>query len=123
MRCCLPIFSGGRATEGGASPGAALSPGENFTLTGQHIRQRSPFVHTLICGDSNGLFSYIGTDDEIDRGGFETDIVWRWISYDGVRLAPAKGASQRVSNTCVQLLKELQEGPSGQGAEESRSDT
>jgi neutral ceramidase len=87
--------------------GFALSPGENFTLTGQHIRQRSPFTHTLICGDSNGLFSYIGTDDEIDRGGFETDSVWRWISYDGIRLAPAKGASQRVVNTCVALLEQL----------------
>ena len=89
--------------------GAAVSPGENFTLTGLHIRQQSPFAHTLICGDSNGLFSYIGTDDEIDRGGFETDSVWRWISYDGIRLAPAKGAAQRVANTCIQLLEQLQE--------------
>ena len=87
--------------------GAAVSPGENFAMTALQIRQRSPFVHTLICGDSNGLFSYIGQDEEIDRGGFETDIVWRWISYDGVRLAPAKGATQRVVNTCVELLKQL----------------
>ena len=87
--------------------GAAVSPGENFAMTALRIRQRSPFVHTLICGDSNGLFSYIGQDEEIDRGGFETDIVWRWISYDGVRLAPAKGATQRVVSTCVELLKQL----------------
>ena len=87
--------------------GAAVAPGENFALTSLRIRQRSPFARTLICGDSNGLFSYIGQDEEIDRGGFETDIVWRWISYDGVRLAPAKGATQRVVNTCVELLEQL----------------
>lgn len=87
--------------------GCALSPGENFALTGLHIRERSPYLHTMICGDCNGLFSYIGTDDEIDRGGFETDTVWRNVPYDGMRLAPAKGASQRVVNTCVSLLEDL----------------
>ena len=90
--------------------GAALSPGENFAQTALQVRQRSPFAHTLICGDSNGLFSYIGNDEEIDRRGFETDIAWRWVSYDGVRLPPAKGATQRVVKTCVELLERLQAG-------------
>ena len=34
---------------------AVLSPGENFAETARQIRLRSPFVHTLICGDTNGL--------------------------------------------------------------------
>ena len=90
--------------------GAALSPGENFALTGRQIRMRSPFAHTLVCGDTNGLFGYIGTDDEIDRRGFETDTYWTMIYHEGVRLAPAKGSAQRVADTCVELLNDLQRG-------------
>ena len=48
---------------------AVLSPGENFAETGIAIRQQSPFVHTLICGDINGLLGNIFTDDDIRRGG------------------------------------------------------
>ena len=89
---------------------AALSPGENFALSGLNIRTRSPFVHTLVCGDTNGLFGYIGTDDEIDRGGFETDFFWKILAFEGLRLAPAKGSAQRIVNTAVGLLNDLQKG-------------
>ena len=92
--------------------GAALAPGENFALTALRIRQRSPFVHTLICGDTNGLFGYLGTDEEIDRGGYETESYWRMIGYEGLRLPPAKGSAQRVVDTCTNLLKHLQNTPS-----------
>ncbi len=75
---------------------AFMSPGENFTATGRDIRQRSPFAHTLICGDTNGLLGYIGDDAEIDRGGYETDSYWKMIYHDGFRLAPAKGSVSRI---------------------------
>ncbi|MAE64742.1 MAG: hypothetical protein CMJ18_10790 [Phycisphaeraceae bacterium] len=87
--------------------GAALSPGENFTITGRRVRERSPFAHTLICGDTNGLFGYIGTDDEIDRGGFETDFFWRILEFEGLRLPPAKGSAGRVVEGLTSLLDGL----------------
>ena len=53
---------------------AAISAGENFTQTGRQVRERSPFAHTLVCGDTNGMFGYIGDDAEIDRGGLRDRI-------------------------------------------------
>lgn len=89
---------------------AALAPGENFTQTGMNIRARSPFVHTLVCGDTNGLFGYIGTDDEIDRGGYETDTYWTLQSIDGFRLAPAKGSAGRIVEGSLGLLRSIAAG-------------
>ena len=87
--------------------GATLSPGENLTLTGSRVRGRSPFVHTLICGDTNGLFGYIGPDEEIHRGGAETDFHWR-VPVDGeFRLPLAKGSAQRVTDTLYNLLEHI----------------
>ena len=86
---------------------AVLSPGENFALTGRNIRARSPFIHTLLCGDTNGLLGYIGTDDEIPRGGYETDTFWKMLYIGGFRLAPAQGASPTIVEGCVSLLNEL----------------
>ena len=89
---------------------AALSPGENFTITGARIRNRSPFAHTLICGDTNGLFGYMGTDKEIDRGGFETDVFWKCLEFEGMRLPPAKGTGKRIRDTLVGILEQLHSG-------------
>jgi hypothetical protein len=86
---------------------AAISPGENFTQTGADIRTRSPFSYTLICGDTNGLFGYIGTDGEIDRGGYETDSFWKMLYFDGFRCPLAKGSSGRIIDTSLRLLKRL----------------
>ncbi|MAE65783.1 MAG: hypothetical protein CMJ18_16055, partial [Phycisphaeraceae bacterium] len=90
---------------------ALIAHGENFTATGMKIRQRSPFVHTLICGDSNGLFGYVGDDAEIDRGGYETDSFWKLPYFGGVRLAPAKGTVDRLVEKSVKMLRKLQRGP------------
>ena len=87
--------------------GAMLSPGENFTQTGRNVRLRSPFAHTLVCGDSNGLFGYLGTDEEIDRAGYETYSFWMSLMFDGFRLAPAKGTAGRIVQTGVELLQNL----------------
>lgn len=87
---------------------AVLAPGELFTRIGRDIRQRSPFAHTLVGGDTNGLFGYVGTDDEIDRRGYETDTFWTVTeNYDGFRLPPAKGSAGRISATGVDLLRKL----------------
>ncbi|MBE9546744.1 MAG: hypothetical protein IMF10_04500 [Proteobacteria bacterium] len=84
---------------------AVLSPGENFAATGRDIRSKSPFIHTLICGDTNGLFGYIGNDEEIDRGGYETDTYWKMLYIDGFRLALAKGSSKHIIETSLELLR------------------
>lgn len=86
----------------------ALSPGENFTATGRNIRTRSPFCFTLVCGDTNGLFGYIGDDDEIDRGGYETDSYWKMLYIDGFRLALAKGTVPKILSTANEMLSDLQ---------------
>ena len=86
---------------------AVLSHGENFTATGNEVRTRSPFVHTLICGDTNGLWGYLGDDAEIDRGGYETDSYWKMLYTDGFRLAPVKGSANRIIDTSLQLLEKL----------------
>ena len=75
------------------------------------IRTRSPFVHTLVCGDTNGLFCYLATDIEIDRGGSEPERNWKTLVHDGFRLAPAKGTADLIANTAVELLKSLHEKP------------
>ncbi len=67
---------------------AVLSPGENFAETGIAIRRRSPFVHTLICGDVNGLFGNIFTDEDISRGGYAIDSYFEILAFDGFRLPP-----------------------------------
>jgi len=95
---------------------ALLSPGGNFTLTGMQIRTRSPFVHTLICGETNGIFGYMGTDDDIDRGGYEADSSWKALGKNGFRLAPAKGVADRIVNASIKLLRCLNaQGSSGRG--------
>ena len=85
----------------------AISAGENFTRTGQQVRNRSPFSHTLVCGDTNGLFGYIGGDAEIDRGGYETDSFWKMLYIDGFRLAPAKGTVDRILHSFDEVFQEL----------------
>ena len=89
---------------------AVLSPGEIFTEIGMKIRARSPFVHTLVCGDTNGLFGYVATDTEIDRGGSGPDRNWKTVYMDGFRLPPAKGTADLIVNTAVELLDVLHEG-------------
>jgi len=86
---------------------AVLSPGENFAETGIAIRRRSPFVHTLICGDVNGLFGNIFTDEDIRRGGYAIDSYFEILSFDGFRLPPGPGSAQQVIETCVELLWQL----------------
>ncbi len=86
---------------------AFLSPGENFTATGRDIRQHSPFAHSLICGDTNGLFGYIGDDAEIARGGYETDSYWKMLYVDGFRLAPAQGAVSKILHAADDLWSQL----------------
>lgn len=88
--------------------GVLLSHGENFTAAGLKVRQRSPFAHTLVCGDTNGMFGYLGDDAEMDRGGYETQTYWQMLYIDGFRLAPRKGTADRIIDTSVDLLWRLQ---------------
>jgi len=84
---------------------AVYAPGEIFTAVGMQIRHLSSFDHMLVCGDTNGLLGYIGNDEEIDRGGYETDTFWKMVSHDGFRLAPGKGTADRIVKTSLELLE------------------
>lgn len=48
--------------------------GEPFAETGLEIAARSPFVHTLFSGYTNGGFGYIPTRQAFHEGGYETDV-------------------------------------------------
>jgi hypothetical protein len=86
---------------------ALMSPGDNFSITARNVRQRSPFVHTLTCGNTNGIFGYLSPDDDIDRGGYEPDSSWKALMGAGFRLAPAKGTADRVVSASIELLQNL----------------
>ena len=64
-------------------------------------------MHTFVCGDTNGLFGYIGDDEEIDRGGYETDSFWTILYIDGFRLALAKGTVDRILDTFDEVFQDL----------------
>ena len=87
--------------------GAVLSPGEQFAAAALKVRLRSPFVHTLPCGDTNGVFGYIGDDAEIARGGYETDSFWKYHYVAGFRLAPTFGTAERIDQATIEMLCEL----------------
>ena len=85
-----------------------LAPGGNFTSTSLEIRRRSPFANTLIVGETNGIFGYMGPDEEIKRGGYETDVAWKVLPDGEFRLAPALGTVQKVISASEKLLWEIQ---------------
>ena len=85
--------------------GLFLSPGENFAQTGLTLRARSPFVHTLLCGETCGLFGNIGTDAAIDQGGYGTDSYYEVLQFADFRLPPAKGSADRIIDTALELFK------------------
>ena len=86
---------------------AVLSHGENYAEIGIEIRNSSPFAHTLICGDINGLFGNIFTDEEIGHGGSTMDSYFEMLEVDGFRLPPAKGSVQKIIETSLKLLNQL----------------
>ena len=91
----------------GGIHGTVVAHGENFTRSGAKIRGRSPFVHTLIFGDSNGIWGCLG--DEIDRAGYETDTYWKMLYIDDFRRAPAKGIADWIIDNSVRMLWDLQQ--------------
>lgn len=48
-------------------------PLEPFSSIGQYIRAHSPFPYTLFSGYSNGMFGYLPSTAEYDRGGYEVE--------------------------------------------------
>jgi len=49
-------------------------PAELFVEIGLNIKAASPFPHTFIVELANGSISYIPTDAELERGGYEVDL-------------------------------------------------
>ena len=90
--------------------GVVLSHGEQFAAAALKVRLRSPFVHTLVCGDTNGVFGYLGDDAEIPRRGYETDSSWTTLHLTGFRLAPTFGTADRIDQATYEMLCELRQG-------------
>ena len=86
---------------------AAFAPGENFAATGIALRQRSPFLHTLIGGDINGLFGNIFPDYEIAAGACSLDSYYEILELDGFRLPPAPGTADQYLHETLDLLQSL----------------
>ena len=73
-----------------------------------YARVPPAFAHTLICGTQNGLFGYIGPDEEIERGGYETDSYWKMLYIDGFRLPLARGTTDKIIDCSLELLRRAQ---------------
>ncbi len=75
----------------------SLLPGEVFLRLGLHIRDASPFQHTLVSAYNNVSLQYIPTADQFPEGEFEIAGGWRYVSPgQGERLAA--GAAQLLSS-------------------------
>ena len=87
--------------------GAVLSPGEPFAAAARKLRQRSPFAHLLVCGDTNGVFGYMGDDAEIARRGYETQTFWNCLYVAGFRLPLAPGTAQQIEAATCRMLGDV----------------
>jgi len=52
--------------------GLSTNPGESFVELGLEIKERSPFLVTMILGLTNGCSGYVPTERAFDEGGYET---------------------------------------------------
>jgi hypothetical protein len=74
----------------------ACSNGELFSEIGRDVKARSPYTWTVVMGLTNGYASYILSDREISRGGYE-------YNASVVR----EGGQKTVVETLVNLLEGL----------------
>lgn len=75
-------------------------PGEPLTTLANSIRERSPFLHTLVAGNSNrGGTGYIGLAEDVARGG-----------YEGNAGGGAPEAGLFLAETASRLLERLHNG-------------
>jgi hypothetical protein len=71
-------------------------PGEIFVELGLHVKQNSPFRHTVIAELANGSVGYVPTRRAFAEG-----------NYEPVSARCAPGSGEQIAETAVKLLKEL----------------
>jgi neutral ceramidase len=76
-------------------------PGEVFARIGLGIKQASPFGQNMVIGLANGSVGYVGTDDAIRRGGYETRLCRH--------VRTPLGTADLWTETATRLLTELKE--------------
>jgi neutral ceramidase len=98
-----PPASEAAEIQGVASGDLALIalPGEFFAESGLHLRERSPFPHTVVIGYANGCLGYVPPAAAFEEGGYETRLS-PWS-----RVAP--GAEAVMLETAVELLEDLRD--------------
>ena len=74
-------------------------PAEVFCEIGLDIRRRSPFRDIVLIGLANGSIGYVGTDRQMDWGGYEVTLCRHVV-------AP-KGTAQTWTDTSLRLLSRL----------------
>lgn len=71
-------------------------PGEIFVELGLHVKQNSPFRHTVIAELANGSIGYIPTKRAFEEG-----------NYEPISARCAPGSGEQVAEAAVRLLKEV----------------
>ena len=56
-------------------------PGELFSEIGKNLKSSSPFIHTMICGYSNGTLGYIPSKQAIQDGGYEVEDAYKLYGF------------------------------------------
>ena len=77
-------------------------PGEPFTSINLRIRKHSPFQYTLICGGTNGTYSYLPDREARHRGGYET-----WVSRGLLTFLLADNIDDVLVEKNINLLNKI----------------
>ncbi|MEX0937493.1 MAG: neutral/alkaline non-lysosomal ceramidase N-terminal domain-containing protein [Pirellulales bacterium] len=80
----------------------AAIPFEVFTDIGLEIKEESPFASTFTIELANDYHGYLPTPEQHELGGYET-----WMGTNRVQ----KDASERITETILDLMRELKQGP------------
>lgn len=83
-------------------------PGEIFADLGLHLRERSPFLHTLVVGLANDAIGYVPTQRAYEEGGYEST---------ASRLQA--GSGERLVEEALTLLDDLRAESGQAGARQS----
>ena len=86
--------------------GLVFCGGEPFTEISLSLSARSPVKVTLLQSVCNGSEGYLGTDEDVRRGGYEINTNMRYSKLkDGLRpLRYALGADEVFLKACLELL-------------------
>ena len=94
--------------------GLVFYGGEPFAELGLGLAARSPLSTTLLLAMSNGCDSYLGTDEDRRRGGYELYTCPRYskLAEDSRPLPYALGAGECMLRNSLTLIKSILEGSS-----------